>query len=160
MNDIYSTPDSNLDKTEKNIIVIRPRSVTVIAGIFIVVAIIDFIFSIQTGLIYKTHTIDNTGAEISDGYKIELLWLIFYGVGAGLMRGGKFARAIACVFGVIALIVPGIVFIYYLYNTPAKNYFNNKKCERCGDTKYINNSYLFKGISCRKCSKTLDFKSA
>lgn len=160
MSDIYSPPNANLDITEKNKIIIRPRSVTIIASIFLLTAVIDFILSVKAGLVYRTYSIDATGAEIASGYKVEMLWLILYAIGAGLMRGGKFARSVACIFGFFALLVPGAIFIYYLYNTEAKQYFNNKTCDRCGDTKYINNSYIFNGVSCRQCSKTLDFKSA
>ena len=160
MSNNYQPPSSNLEEHSTNSQILRPRSVTIIAIIFLLLALIDFIFSVQTGIIYKTHSYDNTGAIISTGYKAELLWLILYAIGAGLMRGGKFARAMACLSGLILLIIPGIIFIYYLYNTDAKSYFDIKTCSRCGDTRYINNSFFFKGISCRKCSKTLDFKAS
>lgn len=160
MNEIYNPPNSKLETKIPHKLIVRPRSVTVIATIFLVLAVIDFIFSVKSGFIYKTHSYNASGTAISSGFKIELLWLILYGVGAGLMRGGKFARVIACIFGIFSLIIPGAIFIYYLYLSPAKEYFNVKSCEKCGDTKYINNGYLFKGIRCKNCSKTLDFKSA
>ena len=160
MNEIYNPPNSKLETKKPNRLIIRSRAVTVIATIFLILAVIDFIFSVKLGFVYETHTYNASGAEISNGYKIEILWLALYGIGAGLMRGGKFARVIACVFGIFSLIIPGIIFIYYLYFSKAKDYFNIKSCEKCGDTKYINNGYLFKSISCKNCSTVFEFKSA
>jgi len=160
MNSIFEPPNSNLEIDDIDTKITRPRSVTVIAFIFIAIAFIDFIFSVRLGLVYKTHTYDASGAIISTGYKAEILWLLFYGIGAGLMRGGKFARAMACLFGILALILPGLLLIYYLYNTKAKDFFNIKRCDSCGDTSYINKGFVFKGISCKKCSKSLKFESA
>lgn len=160
MSNVYESPSSNLETIIENKVINRPRVVTVIAIIFLLMALIDFVLSVRLGLAYETYSFDENGNAISNGYKVELLWLIFYGIGAGLMRGGKFARFMACLFGTLALVFPGIVLIYYLYNTKAKEYFSIKLCDRCGDTSYINNSYTFNGVSCRKCSKTLDFESA
>jgi hypothetical protein len=61
---------------------------------------------------------------------------------------------------VVALIIPGVAFIYYLYFTDAKYYFENKRCQACGITKYKNMGYLFKGIQCRACRKEIKLANA
>jgi hypothetical protein len=129
--------------------------VAVIATLFFMLGAIDLVLSLNSGFVYKTVGSDSGGAVTRSTYSINLLWLILYAIGAGLMRGGKFARIVACIFGIIALIVPGAIFIYYLYFSKAKNYFNNKICPQCGETSYLNSGYLFKGIHCRQCSKNI-----
>lgn len=155
MDDILKYPKVQLDNSPEVNGIIRPKSVVVIATLFFILGVIDLALSLKSGLIYETDSFDSNGAVIRTTYYVNLVWLILYAIGAGLMRGGKFARVVVCVLGIIALIVPGAIFIYYLYFTEAKNYFNNKICTKCGETSYLNSGYLFKGIHCRQCNKNI-----
>ena len=123
--------------------------------LYFILGLIDLVLSLKSGFVYETVSFDSSGAVIRNSTGVNLGWLILYAIGAGLMRGGKFARVVACAAGIIALIVPGAIFIYYLYFTEAKNYFNNKNCTMCGETSYLNSGYLFKGIHCRQCNKNI-----
>ncbi len=160
MVDIYKPPESDLGEEASNNTIVRPKSVFVIGILFIGLAILDFGFSVNSGFVYKTIKYDASGSIIGTGIKVELLWIILYLIGSGLMRGGKLARVIASISGIIALVIPGGIIIYYLYFSDAKNYFNSKKCPDCGDTSYTNHGYRFASINCKKCKKPLDLKNA
>ena len=151
MKSVYTPPNSPLEfeKTEDPHKLVRPLAVTIIAFIFIFLGMVDLLFSLKKGLIYLSSSGSDT--QNSTGIRIELLWLLLYGIGAGLMRRGKFARAMACVFGILMLILPGLILIYFLYFSPAKDYFNNKDCPSCQHQKWKNLSINFRKQKCKKC---------
>ncbi len=154
MNDIYSSPASNLNLDVKidPSVAIRPLAVTIIAYIFIVLGAIDLFFTLKNGIVYAISKFSADGNLMSKGVRLELLWLALYGIGAGLMRRGKFARVMACVIGTIALIIPGVVLIYILYFSNSKKYFLKKACAKCCEEKWLNIGYLYKKQSCKNCN--------
>ncbi|PSV57283.1 hypothetical protein [Photobacterium sp. GB-3] len=160
MTDIYKSPESEVEIEVNEEAVVRPKPVFIIGLIFIVLAIIDFAFSAKNGFIHTIIKYDAFGTEIGTGVKVDLLWLFLYGIGSGVMRGGRFARAMAAISGTIALIIPGALIIYYLYFSSSKEYFNSKKCPDCGDTSYTNSGYKFDAIDCKKCTRPIEFKNA
>jgi hypothetical protein len=138
----------------------RPKPVFIIAMIFIVLAAIDLGYLLSTSLIQQTIKFNMSGEVIGSGFKLDLFWVALYAIGAGIMRGGKFARIVACILGVIAFILPGIVLIYYLFFTESKTYFENKSCEKCGPTKYANEGLMFKRMSCKICGENIELENA
>lgn len=161
MNDIYTPPSAELnDNTPQSANHIkRPRAVTVIAWLFIALAALDFIYRIQSGFMTQSVKYDETGNIIGNSHQFQILWLIFYGIGAGLMRRGKFARGFACFIGTLALIIPGAIFIYYLYFSNAKDYFNLKECPNCFNQKWKNADILFRKQQCKTCGHEVSVKS-
>ena len=160
MDNAYKAPESSLE-SEKQIdphILIRPLSVTIIAYIFIVLGAIDLLFTIKKGFIYATGGEDAFGNNVS-GFRVEVLWLILYGIGAGLMRRGKFARAMACFIGLIMFIAPGLIFIYLFYFSQAKEYFNDKSCPGCNTQKWLNKGIGYKKQHCRQCGWEVSIKN-
>jgi hypothetical protein len=160
MSDIYKTPESQLDVSDDKVVAQRPKSVVIISAVFFFLAMLDFGFSINSGFIHQTQQFDTAGNITGSSFKVELLWLAMYGIGAGLMRGGKFARVIACFVGVILLIIPGVFLIYFLFFTDAKNYFEHKNCGKCGNTTYLNKGFPFKGISCKRCKNKIELQNS
>jgi len=159
MNDIYSPPASNLNVEIATSVAIRPLAVTVIAYIFIVLGAIDLVFTLKNGIIYAISKFSEDGNLVSKGFRLELLWLALYGIGAGLMRRGRFARVMACVVGIAALIIPGVVFIYILYFSNSKEYFSKKTCAKCSEEKWLNIGYLYKNQSCKKCKNQVEVEN-
>lgn len=156
MSDIDNPASAEKENTCEEIGVVRPNSVVAIAGIFFVLAVIDFCLNLKSTYVYL---VSDTLAAENLGFQFSLFWLILYPISAGLMRGGEFARVVASIFGVLALLIPGAVIIYFLFYTEAKNYFSNKRCTECGDTKYLNDGFLFKGINCKKCGDPIDLSN-
>ncbi len=162
MNEIYSPPESDLTKQESvnKIEINRPRAVTAIAVIFLILAIVDLIYRICSGFLTETIKFDTSGNQIGTGVRFQILWLVFYGVGAGLMRRGQFARGFASFLGLVALVIPGALIIYYLYFSPAKEYFNTKRCPECGGEKWKNVGFGYRKQACKKCNHEIKVKFA
>ncbi|SFP02616.1 hypothetical protein [Enterovibrio norvegicus] len=135
---------------------IRPKYVVIIGYLFVFLSLVDVLYSLYYGFITETVKLDSLGNKIGGGFSFNLLWLVLYGIGAGVMRGGRFARLMACISGLLAFVVPGIILIYFLYFTDSKYYFSNKQCSKCGDTKYLNDGFPFKGILCKKCGSEIN----
>jgi hypothetical protein len=154
--------DGDLSVRHKKImnIICRPKPVYIIAITYIALAVIYLGYLLITGIVYKTTKFNMSGEVIGSGLKIDVFWIMFYAIGAGVMRGGKFARIVACVIGLIAFVVPGIVFIYYLFFTEAKIFFENKSCGKCGPTKYVNKGALFRRLACKGCGANVELKNA
>lgn len=160
MTDVYQAPQSDLTLNPIQSYAVRPLCVVVIAALFFIFAIYDLFDVINSEFITTTKKVDAEGNVVHRGFQANLGWLASYAVGAGLMRGGRFARGVACFFGVLALIIPGAVFIYFLYFSEAKHYFNKKHCSNCGETKYANIHFPFKGIRCRQCGTEIELRKA
>ena len=132
-------------------LVVRPGSVTIIGFLFIVLGALDLIFRIKNGFLDQTATYGNDGSYIGSGVRFQLLWLVLYAIGAGILRRGKFARFMGSVVGVIAGIIPGVIIIYLLYFSSAKEYFNRKECPKCHNEKWKNMGLTFSKQKCKNC---------
>ena len=161
MKDIYTPPGAelNTDSGSDQKIVARPIAIMIIAYLFIILALADFVYRIATGFITTTVNIDMFGGGAKKNYQFQILWLILYAVGMGLMRRGKFARVAACFMGILALIIPGLIFIYIMYFSSANEYFDKKECPKCNGLKWKNIGLLYKRQRCGSCGLEVDVKN-
>jgi len=159
MSSVYTPPTSQVEiehKTDPGT-VIRPLAVTVVGWIFIALAFIDLYFRFKNGF-FEASNIPSPDGAISTS-SVQLLWLLLYGIGAGLMRRGKFARAMACLFGLIALLIPGLTLIYLFYFSKAKNYFDSKECPKCYNHKWKNIQIAYRKQQCKVCGWSVVVKN-
>ena len=131
----------------------RPKVILAISALFFLLAAINLVGLFINGFVVVSETVTSSGAE-GTKFRIEILWLLLFLVGAGLLRRGRFARAMACVLGLLALVVPGLVLIYLLYFSKARYYFDKKDCSKCGSEKWANDEFPYQALRCRDCDST------
>ena len=145
MDNPYQTPKSELEQSLQQRIR-RPVAVSIIASIFFVTGLLLFISSLQNGLLIFSQHANFTA------YRLELAWLFMLLVATGLLRGGRLARGVATMVGLLLFILPGLLMIYLFYISHRKAFFY-KSCSRCGNSKFRNSGYNYRHIKCRSCGQ-------